>query len=443
MGVRGRLGRPGRSRWLGPRGRHRVTALVLGALVLGALAGPACSPPRPPVPPPAEPKDPTRFPHLLHRQLTCEPCHQGDARPGKREHAPCDDGKCHREAFLVLPGPLCKICHLEVIAATTVAAPLQPFPRTTGWRVLPSAFSHALHLDDAVIEAAVGFHVDCADCHAADDTGSPQPAGHAACARCHSTEVALRDAPAMPECQRCHREASSRPRTRARVITGDLHFDHGNHRVDRAGQAIGCTACHRDSGAATSYQDHRPPQVERCVPCHDDAKRVPAAQRMRVCETCHATKRGSLVALAPRNHLPGTERPLDHTLAFRTDHGDAAARDAARCATCHTEMSGSPRDACDECHRVSRPLDHRLSWRELDHGREAAATPERCALCHTADSCQECHRQTPRSHLPLAEFRFAHGPAARINVRSCLACHEPAQDCSGAGCHQSDPPGAR
>lgn len=155
---------------------------------------------------------------------------------------------------------------------------------------------------------------------------------------------------------------------------------------------------------------------------------------MRVCETCHREKRGSLLAIAPRSHLPGTERPIDHTLAFRTDHGTAA-RDAARCATCHTVMSGSPRDACDECHRVTPPLDHRLSWRELDHGIEAAAASERCALCHTADSCEACHREAPRSHLPLLMFRTEHGPAARINVRSCLTCHDPRRDCEAAGCH--------
>jgi Cytochrome c7 and related cytochrome c len=417
--------------------RLRAGCRQLRAIAAIAWTIAACASPRPPVPPPSQPVDLTMFPHQLHRTQACEPCHDGDARPGLRDHAPCDEGKCHRDAFTELPGRLCTICHLEVsTTAGGIAAPLQPFPRTTGWRALPSVFSHQRHLDSASVEAAVGFHLACSDCHAADDAGKPQHAGHAACARCHSDEVALGKAPTMPQCGRCHGDSSPQPRTRARVISGDLHFEHGNHLVDRAGTAISCRACHRDSAAATTYDDHRPPQVERCVPCHDDSKRVPSTARMRACETCHTSKRGSLLALAPRNHLPGTERPLDHTLAFRTDHGDDAARDATRCATCHTTMSGSPRDACDECHRVTRPADHRLAWRELDHGTESAATPERCALCHTADSCQDCHRQLPRSHLPLSEFRFAHGPAARINVRSCLACHDPAQDCSGAGCHQ-------
>ena len=54
--------------------------------------------------------------------------------------------------------------------------------------------------------------------------------------------------------------------------------------------------------------------------------------RMRACEICHRERSERLTALAPRNHLPLTERPLDHTIAFRRDHGEAAAHDGARCA---------------------------------------------------------------------------------------------------------------
>lgn len=405
------------------------------ALLL-ALGLPGCGSTKPPPPPASEPLDLSRFPHVRHRTLSCEPCHQGDARPGKRDHAPCDLGNCHRAEFLTAPGRVCSVCHVSVTASERgLEAPLVPFPRTAGFRALPSLFSHALHLDSGRIEAAVGFHLSCGDCHAADDAGTPQSAGHAACARCHAEEASLPRAPAMQQCASCHGALPARPRRRVQVITGDLHFGHGNHRADRSGAPISCVACHPATSTATAHDDHRPPSVASCVPCHDDSRRVPSEQRMRSCETCHRDKRSSLIALAPRSHLPGTERPLDHTLAFRTDHGDAAAREASRCATCHSVMSGSPRDACDECHRVTEPADHRLSWRELDHGIQAAAAAERCALCHTADSCVACHRQTPRSHLPLSEFRFQHGLTARMNVRSCVACHEPARDCSGAGCH--------
>lgn len=408
---------------------------MLGAGMLGA-ALPGCRASKPAAEPPQEPLDLSRFPHARHAALACEPCHDGDARPGKNDHAPCDQGNCHREAFLTTPSRVCTVCHISVSAAAgELSAPLVPFPRTAGWRALPSRFSHALHLDAARLETAVGFHLSCSDCHAADDAGSPQGASHAACVRCHAEEAALPRAPAMQRCQSCHGELPSRPRRHSQVITGDLHFNHSNHRADRSGAAISCSACHQGTKAATARDDHRPPQVTSCVPCHDDSRRVPSEQRMRTCETCHRDKRSSLVAIAPRDHLPGTERPLDHTLAFRTDHGDAAARDAARCATCHSVMSGSQHDVCDECHRATSPADHRLSWREVDHGAAAAAASDRCALCHTVDSCTACHEQTPRSHLPLASFRFQHGLLARVNVRSCLTCHAPERDCTGSGCH--------
>ncbi len=410
------------------KARWIALAMTCALLVVG------CGKPRAPEPPPTAPADPTRFSHAAHREQGCEPCHDGDNRPGRSDHAPCDQGQCHRADFLRPPGELCSNCHLEVlVGAAGVSAPLQPFPRTTGWRLLPSAFSHSKHLDADRVEAAVGFHLACADCHPANEAGSPTHPSHEACARCHAEEVGLRQAPTMAQCERCHAEPAPRPRNRARLIKGDLHFAHANHRADRAGATIACNTCHLDTATTDGYADHKPPAVASCVPCHDDAARVPSEQRMRECQTCHSGKTGSLVALAPRDHLPGTERPIDHTLSFRTDHGDAAFRDAARCATCHTAMSGSPRDACDECHRVTPPFDHRLSWRELEHGSEAATSPERCALCHNADSCKDCHSVTPRSHLPLMSFRTSHGMAARVNLRACLTCHEPAQDC--AACH--------
>ena len=431
----------------------RAPLLAIAWALLAALlvTAPACNKPRPPAPPPTAPDDPTRFPHARHATQGCETCHLGDGRPrgvGQQTgapagdaHAACDGGQCHRADFLRPPGALCRSCHTEVtVGGTGVNAPLQPFPRLSGWRSLPSEFSHAQHLDAPRLEAAVGFHLACADCHAATETGAPAHPDHAVCARCHSEEVALTGAPTMTACAACHLPAGARPRGRTRLIKDDLHFSHGNHRVDRAGTAIACASCHRDTASADEYQDHRPPAVASCVPCHDDAQRVPSELRMRECQTCHSAKRGSLLALAPRNHLPGTERPNDHTLSFRTDHGDAAFRDAARCATCHTAMSGSPRDACDECHRVTAPVDHRLAWRELDHGTEAATSPDRCALCHNADTCTDCHNQVPRSHLPVMAFTASHGLAARVNIRACLTCHTPegANGCARAGCHTTD-----
>ena len=157
---------------------------------------------------------------------------------------------------------------------------------------------------------------------------------------------------------------------------------------------------------------------------------------MRECVMCHSERRiGARTPVVPRNHLPATERPLDHTLAFRRDHVEAAEHNPARCAACHTQMSGNARDACDECHQTMRPADHVITFRELDHGAEAAADRERCARCHVVEFCTACHRQRPRSHGFYGTFNMEHGALARVDVRPCLTCHNERQFCEQAMCH--------
>ncbi len=226
----------------------------------------------------------------------------------------------------------------------------------------------------------------------------------------------------MTACAGCH-VATTRPRTRARVIRGDLMFEHARHRRDLHNQPIRCEQCHAGTAAAVAYDDHPPPAIGACVVCHDDSDRAPPGVQMRDCEACHRDRSSHLATLAPRDHLPLTEKPVDHTLAFRRDHADAAANAAARCARCHTQMSGDPSRACDECHQTMQPADHRVTWREYDHGPEALADRTRCATCHVAELCTACHSQRPRSHGAIGTFASDHGPLARIDVQPCLTCH--------------------
>ena len=419
---------------------------ILLLLLLGLVALTSCRRAAPA--PIAAAADPTRFPHQRHLALACGACHDdatgthagAPARPG-RDHAPCDDGRCHQDAFLQPPGPLCGVCHTRIDVGVGVS-PLRPYPRIDSDRRLPARFSHRRHLDRAAMDDAVGFHVACTDCHpVGDDPAGPALADHAACARCHAAEAAPPGAPPMSACGRCHDADGGRaPRRRRLLIRADLRFDHRSHQVDLTGAAIGCASCHPASADATGRADHAVPSVAACVACHDDQKRAPATMAMRACATCHRLQGvggGSLAQLgtiAPRNHLPGTERPVDHTLAFRPDHGDEAKADARRCGGCHTERSGSPIDTCDECHQVMRPSDHVITWRELDHGGDALAQGERCATCHVADYCVACHAQPPRSHLPRGTFAGReHGDQARLNLRACTTCHQPDRDCSP--CH--------
>ena len=382
-------------------------------------------------------RDETRISHGQHAQTPCADCHRGAARPGTEDHRPCDDGACHRKDFVGEPTRLCEVCH-TAITARPLTAPLKPYPVEDAWQAEPSRFSHQRHLAAGAMEDRVGFHVTCTDCHTRGDAGLARP-DHAACTRCHAAEVALAKAPQMADCGACH-EPTVRPRARQRLIRDDLHFDHVRHRTDRRGQTIRCEACHAETASAAEYGDHAAPRVESCVACHDDSARTPPVMRMRICETCHKRRSETLTSIAPRSHLPLTERPLDHTIAFRRDHTSAAERDATRCAACHTQMSGNPKQACDECHQTMVPADHRITWRELDHGPDAAADRERCARCHVVEFCTACHRQRPRSHGFATSFWTEHGRSARVNIRPCVTCHsEP----FCADCHTASVPRGR
>ena len=397
---------------------RRWLLLIIAAILLAGAALAACAQARR-SDAPAPPVDPTRLSHEHHAQIPCAGCHRSSARPGAEDHKPCDDGACHARAFLAPPGLFCQVCHTRV-TTRPLDAPLKPYPTEDPWQALPPVFSHKQHMDAPRLETQVGFHVACADCHTRD--GAKVRPDHATCARCHAVEAGLPRAPRMADCGGCHRGAA-RLRTRERLIHDDLHFDHDRHRTDRKGAAIRCEDCHTRSAQATGYADHGAPRVESCVGCHDDQGRTPYGMRMRICETCHRARTATLYAIAPRNHLSATERPLDHTLAFRRDHAAAAERDAVRCAGCHVQMSRNPRQACDECHQTMRPADHRITWRELDHGPEAAASRDRCATCHVVEFCTACHAQRPRSHGIPGAFMLEHGRLARLNVRACATCH--------------------
>jgi hypothetical protein len=169
-----------------------------------------------------------------------------------------------------------------------------------------------------------------------------------------------------------------------------------------------------------------------CARCHEDPARTDERARIGNCALCH---RQITAGVAPRDHLGGGRAPDSHTVAFRTDHQEAARSPEARCRFCHGGLSASTRDNCYECHVVMKPRDHTLRWATTDHGPEAAMVRERCAACHEADYCARCHSQWPRSHTPFASFvAGGHALEARLNLRACMACHTFDNTCGR--CHQ-------
>lgn len=418
-------------------------ALALALCGVGAAAG--CAGRTAPTAPPA-PSLEGRFPHVRHRQIACVECHAladvlagRPAVPGEDDHAPCDRARCHRAEFLAPPGRFCRMCHTRVSAGDAQKTEAAPFPPREGARALAAEFSHAAHLDAATMEQKVGFHVTCTDCHAREGEALRWP-DHAVCGRCHTPEAAPAGAPPLSQCSRCHTERAHPPSRTRHFITGDLVFHHAAHRQDRHGKGISCLECHPATARAARTGDPPSPSMSACVSCHDDSDRTPPGKRMRECQTCHTTLQSSIGSIAPRSHLPALERPEDHTRAFRRNHAAEATADPQRCARCHTFMSGSRRDACDDCHQVMRPHDHTVLWREFDHGPAAATRSDSCAVCHQGDFCDACHRVRPRSHFPALDFDASgHGQLARVNLRSCAACHDMTADCSGSGCHPRAP----
>ncbi len=396
-----------------------------------------------------------RFPHQQHQQVPCIECHSlltvlhasTKSRPKRIEHKSCNQAKCHAEEFSDKPTTLCVLCHesFPETEGSSTEATFVPYPPIAGKQQFPVVFSHRTHVDAARMEAKLGFHLSCIDCHRAPKKNAVQDTllrpTHASCARCHAEEAAEFGTPTMSNCLSCHL-ASGETRNRQRsLIQGDLHFNHSSHQRDRKGDAIACSTCHSQSITASAEQSgsHATPAMTVCVGCHDNRGRVSKEKRMARCETCHLSKAAGLGAIAPRSHMPATERPSNHTRAFQRDHAQDAGRNGAACARCHTMLSGNRRNTCDECHQVMRPRDHVALWREYNHGPEAAALPQRCTTCHQVDFCVACHRSRPRSHFPLMEWRIGgHGMQASLGLRSCMTCHRADADCSGAGCHRGD-----
>jgi hypothetical protein len=386
------------------------------------------------------------FDHAAHgKQTACGECHvlvdpaQGRlTRPGSNQHAPCD--RCHADKFFQPPGPFCKGCHVNVDprvnAPATAPTELTPWPPANAQRRDASVFDHHKHLDKEKMDAQLGFHASCRDCHIRQEGAErAEIAGHVSCAPCHGG-AALKEgvkppSPTMNECTKCHSETVVVPQGR-RMITGDLTFSHARHEKDKAGQPIFCGACHRAVEDARDVEHIMLPAMQDCAKCHEDPARTGPEKRMANCGLCH---KEISAGVAPRDHLGAGTAPDNHTIVFRTEHAEAARSERARCRFCHGGMSSTTKDNCHECHTVMKPRDHTLRWGTYDHGDEAAVNRERCATCHDADYCSRCHSQRPRSHTPYDAFvNGGHGVEARMNMRKCLACHTYDTNCGR--CHQ-------
>ena len=287
-----------------------------------------------------------------------------------------------------------------------------------------------LHLPDDA--SCVGCHAQphdarsCLGCHA-----DRFAAGAARDARAHLT-FAHRDhqAASSGNCMRCHQGvAEGDARLRPAMATC-----WGCHEHDRAREVRDCRACHVDLAEEGTpppshlihdgdfIRDHGGPAAaaaDLCSTCHGE----------RFCAQCHGVTAPTIPA---RRSFADPLAPSVHRAGFRSRHADEAHAAPGACSSCHQP------ERCAECHLAEgvagrgRASPHPPRWvgltaGENEHGRAARRDPAACASCHGGAGealCVGCHRvggvggnpHPPgwRSSLPLGAqpCRLCHGPGA-------------------------------
>jgi hypothetical protein len=179
-----------------------------------------------------------------------------------------------------------------------------------------------------------------------------------------------------------------------------------------------------------------------CLTCHD-GEAAPSE-----CSTCHLSDLGVLRteldgrSLAPSGVVYGDA----HDLAFALDHGAAASRDPAYCASCHRESF------CSDCHvGVIKPMEFHPADYALLHAVDGRRNDPDCSTCHRQQSfCVGCHERSGVGLRAASDFdpdadelRFhpddwetGHAREARANLDACAACH---REDSCLECHTAEP----
>jgi hypothetical protein len=186
--------------------------------------------------------------------------------------------------------------------------------------------------------------------------------------------------PPMATCFRCH----AHERVREQRVCSACHVDLADEGTLPASHLVHDGDWLREHGARAASAG------DLCASCH----------RERFCADCHGA---AVPALPARARLDDPWQASVHRAGFRARHGLEARAAAGTCSTCH-----SP-DTCASCHddtgvaaSVSevRASPHPPGWVGLtaaanEHGRAARRDPASCASCHGGAGemlCVGCHR---------------------------------------------------
>lgn len=345
--------------------RRRARTLVLAAAVvaLAACAGVLGLKPKP-----------TRvFPHRAHllAGVSCVTCHTGIAAAGDDgplhlpDSASCET--CHPRPHDPRP---CLGCHTDPLAAAGVAEARAHL-----------RFEHRRHM-----AAAAGNCMRCHDAVAGGDARLRPPM--AACWGCHEHDRA-RD---LRVCDGCHVDLAEEgtPPASHLVHDGDFAREHG---VAAAASADLCGTCHGQ----------------------------------RFCASCH----GVSAPPVPQHRTLGDPlRPVVHRAGFRARHGEEARVEPGMCTACHQP------ERCLGCHvaegvagtGVRGP--HPPGWvgltpGENEHGRAARRDPASCASCHGGAGealCVSCHKVGGVGGSPHPPGWSSRQP---LTAMPCRLCHDP------------------
>ena len=301
------------------------------------------------------------------------------------------------------------------------------------------------------------------------------------CTGCHEG-IPVGDAaswyPSPEACARCHNGTDQQrvgwngPSPRE----DNLKFEHDVHSAIIEGMEMpeqSCQSCHvPEGGPRMAVSDEI--QMATCFGCHEGSQHQLDAD----CSTCHTPLAESGFT---KSRIEAMEPPADHQAAafMAGGHGQSAAGNVARCATCHTA------DRCVSCHvDVDLPQIAAMPWApagmELPeavahynvpathadpkwlslHGNQA--TRQACATCHTTESCLACHVSPApaavaalpsvkdvvapgvaiEAHPPESHENFffidVHSTLAASDQKSCTTCHV---ESFCVACHDAPPKG--
>jgi hypothetical protein len=316
--------------------------------------------------------EPKGFEHRAHvlKGIQCTECHTTIAQTGDLDPAVLPDDAscltCHKKPH---DPRSCRGCHGSAAAA---GAAIEARKHLT--------FSHATHVPRR--------QGDCVRCHVSvTEQGETLRPKMAACLACHPHDEQF-----TPErCDTCHVDLETE-----RVLP-ESHLVHEGDWVREHGVR-----------AATAG--------DMCMTCHSQ----------RACAACHGA---TTAALPARLAFDDPMKRTIHRAGFRSRHAEEAHADPGACSVCHAPSSCA---TCHEREKVDASLErrspHGAGWVGLgagdnEHGRAARRDPASCASCHGGAGeqlCVSCHRVGGIGGNPHPPGFNSFQP---LSERPCRLCH--------------------